>query len=670
MTAPADRASQDGQAIDPIVRPDRTTAIVVVNYGSSALLAQNLPGSAHDGHLVVVVDSWSSSGEREKVLRLAAEHGWLVETPIFNTGFGTGSNLGAARALREGATSLFFLNPDARIDPTGLARLIDQVETDRSLLLAPRILNVDGSPWMSGTMDLRMADGTVGSSRRRQPRTEVMEWVSGAAMALSAELWTRTGGFDDDYFLYWEDIDLCRRVHGAGGTIRVDQSVTAIHDEGATHTAGGSRAKSEIYYFYNIRNRALYATKWLAAFDRRRWAWQTPRTALDTLLKGGRRQFLQSVQPWRAYVRGVLTAYRVPPSGKPMDGTEVQPDSGAVVRVLESFAEPTRSTNPYITQLRDALVQTPGVSVECWSWRTALIGRYDVFHTHWTEALIERRSPASTAVRRLLFAAFVLRLWVTRAPVVRTVHNLGLPTGLSRSELFLLNRIDALTTVQIVLNRFTPVPDDGGSVLIEHGHYRDWFTAYPEPGAVRGRLTFIGKVRRYKNVEGLVRAFSSLPADGDPYSLHVAGKPSTAELADALVQLAGVDHRVKLSLGFVEDVDLVREVGESELVVLPYHEMHNSGSVLAALSLDRPVLVPDNEFNRALAGEVGDGWVIGFSGELSADSINRALDDTRRSTRGDRPDLSAREWSDAGLRHRNAYRLALSTVRDRRSVSR
>ena len=65
----------------------------------------------------------------------------------------------------------------------------------------------------------------------------------------------------------------------------------------------------------------------------------------------------------------------------------------------------------------------------------------------------------------------------------------------------------------------------------------------------------------------------------------------------------------------------MREVSESELVVLPYHQMHNSGSVLAALSLDRSVLVPDSEFNRSLAEEVGPGWVVTYDGDLTAESI-------------------------------------------------
>lgn len=294
----------------PADRTEGRAAVLVVNYGSSELLATNLAASAPDD-LVVVTDNWTTARERENVLDLARTHGWLVVTPAANLGFGTGMNIAAARALREGATSLVLLNPDAHIMPADLRRLVEQVEEDKSLLLAPRIVTSDGSAWMSGTMDLRLADGTTRSSRHRLPGTAVMEWVSGAVMALSSDLWHRIDGFDDDYFLYWEDVDLCRRAHQVGARIGVDQSIIAVHDEGGTHRDGGGRAKSETFYYFVIRNRAVYAYKWLTPAERRRWMRQTPRTALDTLLTGGRRQFLQSARPWRAYARGVAAAYGV-----------------------------------------------------------------------------------------------------------------------------------------------------------------------------------------------------------------------------------------------------------------------------------------------------------------------------------------------------------------------
>ena len=657
------------------------TAVVVVSYGSSDLLAKNLVASTGPGDLVVVVDNWTDAEERRAVAALAQSHGWLLETPLGNTGFGGGMNLGVARAVAEGASSLLLLNPDARLSPDVRQVLVEQVEADPALLLAPRIVTSDGTPWMSGLMDLRLEDGTMRSSRHRRSGERVMEWVSGAVMVMNVRLWQRIGGFDDEYFLYWEDVDLCRRVHEVGGSVRVDPTVTAVHDEGGTHHDGGGRAKSETFYFHNIRNRALFAAKWLPPRERVSWAVRTPSAAWATMLTGGRRQFLQSVRPGRALVRGLLASARISLRPRTLsrpseDAAPIAAGAGSsvpgvpgVVRVLESFAAPSSMTNPYITQLRDALVATPGVVVHCWDWKRALVGRYDVFHAHWPEALIETRDRLNTMARRVLYAAFLLRLWLTRTPVVRTVHNLQLPSGLSPVETWLLKATDRLTRERIVLNELTPLGTSVSSTLVEHGHYRDWFARYREPDQVRGRIAFIGKVRRYKNVEGLVEAFRQLPVrDDEPYTLRIAGKPSSPELAQALEAAAAADARISLDLSFVDDASLVQVVGEAELVVLPYHEMHNSGSVLAVLSLDRPVLVPDGEFNRRLADEVGPGWVITFEDDLRADDIVRALEQVRGASSGTGPDLTAREWSDAGARHLLAFRRALarSSTRGRR----
>jgi len=100
----------------------------------------------------------------------------------------------------------------------------------------------------------------------------------------------------------------------------------------------------------------------------------------------------------------------------------------------------------------------------------------------------------------------------------------------------------------------------------------------------------------------------------------------------------------------------------SELVVLPYRFMHNSGSTLAALSLDRPVLVPDNAVNRLLEAEVGPGWVHRFSGELDAEALLSAMEHVRASARGPVTFID-RDWDLGAARHVEAYRRAIAARR-------
>ena len=82
---------------------------------------------------------------------------------------------------------------------------------------------------------------------------------------------------------------------------------------------------------------------------------------------------------------------------------------------------------------------------------------------------------------------------------------------------------------------------------------------------------------------------------------------------------------------YVTDDVLVREVTASELVVLPFANMTNSGSLLLALSLDRPVLVPSQPMTEQLAAEVGPGWVLTYAGPLEPAVLLDALAAARRS---------------------------------------
>ncbi|WP_243231875.1 glycosyltransferase [Microbacterium sp. CIAB417] len=332
------------------------------------------------------------------------------------------------------------------------------------------------------------------------------------------------------------------------------------------------------------------------------------------------------------------------------------------LRVLESFREPKATTNPYITQLFRALSEDADVIP--YRPKAALFGRYDVVHLHWPELLVGGHTWRGRAARRAATLLLLARWGITRVPIVRTVHNLERPTNISAFDQFVLDRIDGLTTLDIRLNDQTPQRDEIPGVTIEHGHYRDWFAEFPRSATTRGRFGYVGLIRRYKGVEDLVSAFVRL--DDPSLTLRIAGKPSSDDLVAALYATSEGDPRVDVDPRFLSDAELVAAITAAELIVLPYRHMHNSGTVLAALSADRPVLVPDNAVNRALAHEVGPGWVVTFEGTLTACDLERGLRTVRN--RGERPDLSARDWQVSRHKHIAAFRRAIAIARDNEGV--
>jgi GT2 family glycosyltransferase len=290
------------------------TALIVVNYGSSELLRTNLApiGKRWPELDIIVVDCWTNEREHEDILRSAAEFGWTTVLLDENVGFGAGVNRGAARAIDRGAGVLIVLNPDATLDDDSARLLAEEARSEQQLLVAPIVRRPDGALWTEGT-DLYLDDGSMAGVRHRskRPGRQRMFWVSGACFALSVALWQQVGGFDETFFLYWEDVDLCRRVRDAGGECRIVEAASAVHDEGGTHeNRRAGKAKSETYYYYNIRNRLLFARLALDPAGRRSWLRSTARVSFLILLQGGRRQLLQGMAPWRALLRGVVDGLR------------------------------------------------------------------------------------------------------------------------------------------------------------------------------------------------------------------------------------------------------------------------------------------------------------------------------------------------------------------------
>jgi N-acetylglucosaminyl-diphospho-decaprenol L-rhamnosyltransferase len=269
--------------------------IVVVNFRSSKLTAQNLAGidrSRLDPSTVVVVDNYSSTAERCSIGDLARRHSWELVPTDANLGFGAGMNRGVARAVDLGCTHLLLLNPDVAIDAASLTRLVLFGAEHPKTLVSPRLIQPDGSAWfVRGRLNRRT--GLTRSIREGQ-QGGPEGWLTGACLLIDRETWELLGGFDERYFLYWEDIDLSQRALALGGELAVLDGVTATHSVRGTQ---GTTGRSSRYCYYMCRNRLRFATFHLPVRDRLRWLRYAPAYMRRAVLGGWRAVFHH---PWRA----------------------------------------------------------------------------------------------------------------------------------------------------------------------------------------------------------------------------------------------------------------------------------------------------------------------------------------------------------------------------------
>lgn len=273
-------------------------ALVVVNYASHDLIAHNFPSDLlHDAQATLfVVDNFTSQAEVAQLNHLADERGWRVITNSRNLGFGAGVDRGAQAAIDEGFPSLLLVNPDVQLSAAVIRELSQHVSDNPNDLVSPRIVTGAGTLWFDGG-SLDPESGRVATAKGAD-MSAPYAWLSGACLAVSAQLWQRIGGFDEQYFLYWEDVDISAKARSVGGNLVVRDDLTVMHEVGATQGSG----KSVVYLRYNARNRLIFAAKWLPVGVQRKWILRTPMESYRVLVRGGRRNLLEF-----AKVKAVLT---------------------------------------------------------------------------------------------------------------------------------------------------------------------------------------------------------------------------------------------------------------------------------------------------------------------------------------------------------------------------
>jgi GT2 family glycosyltransferase len=229
-------------------RPEVSAILVNYNAGPELRRALQSVASELNGALweAFVVDNASVDGSGA-IADEFRPHAHLI-TNRDNVGFATGVNQGLRAAA---AATVLIMNPDCRLAPGAMATLRAALDHHASCaLVGPRILNPDGSVQGSARGDPDMLTGLFGRTmllRRFLPElpvskrnvvpddarmngdSVVVDWLSGACMVARRDALMEVGGFDERYFLYWEDADLCRRLRHAGHDVRYVPGATAIH---------------------------------------------------------------------------------------------------------------------------------------------------------------------------------------------------------------------------------------------------------------------------------------------------------------------------------------------------------------------------------------------------------------------------------------------------------
>jgi N-acetylglucosaminyl-diphospho-decaprenol L-rhamnosyltransferase len=250
-------------------------SIIIVNWNVKDLLRQCLqslltsavaPGSG--GWEIIVVDSASSDGSVDMVRREFPQVKLVASGE--NLGYAGGNNAGVAQASGR---FLLILNPDTQVVKDAPTRMLAYLDGHPAVgAVGPQLWYADGSPQSSRrrfpTLGTAFFESTLlyqwfpnNRWARRyfmadQPadRAQPVDWLVGAALMIRRTTWDQVGPFDEAYFMYFEELDWCRRCHLKGWEIHYLPEAAVIHYEGkSSEQVAAERTirfqRSKIRYF-------------------------------------------------------------------------------------------------------------------------------------------------------------------------------------------------------------------------------------------------------------------------------------------------------------------------------------------------------------------------------------------------------------------------------------
>jgi GT2 family glycosyltransferase len=249
--------------------------IIIVTYNTRADTLACLEALAaappETSHQIVVVDNASHDGTAEAIAR---RHPQVVVIPLTdNRGFGAANNV-ALRASH--APLVLFLNSDTAVGRGAIDRLVDRLAVMQAAVAGPRITDETGRPEVSfgavlspGAELVQMIRQRLARSSRPMARRHIerllsreqdVDWVSGACLLARRDAVVAAGLFDERYFLYEEDVDLCAAIRAAGGRVIYTPHAHIVHLQGRSPSSGAIR-------------KAHYDRSHLAFYDKHAPAW-------------------------------------------------------------------------------------------------------------------------------------------------------------------------------------------------------------------------------------------------------------------------------------------------------------------------------------------------------------------------------------------------------------
>lgn len=239
-----------------------SVAVVILTYNAKKLVLQCLfdllksKSSRLKITPIVVVN-----GSRDGTVKEIA--GKFPKTIIIdnqkNYGFSNGINFGLKLAVQQNYNWILLLNDDVRFNPEFLEELVREADKNSYSICGPLILTIDNKVWSNGGVidKVRFSGGLIDYGKDKTvKKNQPVDFISGTAMLVKKEVFEKIGFLDEDYFLYYDDVDFCFRAKKTGFNSYIVPSAQITHLETLT-----IKKNSASHYYHAAKSHLIFVFK-------------------------------------------------------------------------------------------------------------------------------------------------------------------------------------------------------------------------------------------------------------------------------------------------------------------------------------------------------------------------------------------------------------------------
>jgi GT2 family glycosyltransferase len=279
----------------------KMVSVIIVNYNGIKFIedcVKSVLSSGYPNELleIIVVDNCSTDGSPELIEKLPVK---LIRAKE-NKGWGAGNNLGAKDAKGD---ILLFLNPDTEVKSDFIQPLVHALSIDNNLgAVSPKIVYFNDQNKINSLglfLSYFSISGAIGKGENIDKYNKEMEVFapSGACFAIKKEFFQQTGGFDEDLFMYCDDLDFGWALRNLGYSIKFIPNSSVYHKE------YGSTLPRPKYYYFNLRNTLWTVSKHASTT-------QLPRFLFFAFILGLGEFFIFRIKGKKEHANAILQALR------------------------------------------------------------------------------------------------------------------------------------------------------------------------------------------------------------------------------------------------------------------------------------------------------------------------------------------------------------------------